>query len=169
MGPRIAPIIPNRRGSVPHRLRGRYDARRDWLGTTDMPRTFRWLYHLFSREPANQEPGSERPYVIGLRTEPRAARIMAAKGGKTMRKGAEMALKLAQNRVSFGLNGSHKARKPLQAKGPVFCPPADTSKHSTRKEFRPIVTAHRCQHGSKVLRDKGLWKWTFPTFPVARI
>ena len=81
---------------------------------------------------------------------------MSAKGVETMLKTSEMTLKTAQNRVSFGLNGSHKARKPNAAKGPGFCPPPDTSKSRVGKEFGPIVTAHRCQNGSKLLVGKDL-------------
>ena len=89
------------------------------------------------------------------------AGIVTAKGAETMLKTSEMTLKLAQNRVSFGLNGSHKARKPNAAKGPGFCPPPDTSKSRVGKEFGPIVTAHGCQSGSNMLVDTDLWKWTF--------
>jgi len=42
--------------------------------------------------------------------------------------------------------------------GPQILSAPGTSKPSTRKEFRPIVAAHRCQNGSKILADKDLWK-----------
>src|SRR4029078_1622718 len=73
-----------------------------------------------------------------------------------------MTLKLAQNHPSFGLNGSHKARNSLSAKEPRFCPPPDTFKASQRKEFGPILAAHDCQNGRKLLLEKDLWKRTFP-------
>jgi len=45
---------------------------------------------------------------------------MAAKRVETMLKTSEMAVKVAQNRVSFGLNGSHKARNLKSHKAPRF-------------------------------------------------
>ena len=86
---------------------------------------------------------------------------MAAKGVETMLKTSEMTLKTAQNRVSFGLNGSHKARKRLQGKGARFCPPPDTSKISSSKELGPIITARGCQNGRNRLTQRQLWISTF--------
>ena len=79
-----------------------------------------------------------------------------------MLKTSEMTLKLAQNRVSFGLNGSHKARKPNAGKGPGFCPPPDISKDNGEKDFGPILAAHDHQNGHKLLADKNLRNRTFP-------
>ena len=78
-----------------------------------------------------------------------------------MLKTSEMTLKLAQNRVSFGLNGSHKARKFLRTKGPGFCPPPDISKANASKEFQPIMAAHGRQNGRKLLPDNALRNRTF--------
>ena len=94
---------------------------------------------------------------------------MAAKGVETMLKTSEMALKLTQNRVSFGLNGSHKARKPNGGKNPRLCPPPVTSKLNVSKEFRPIVAAHGCRNGSKIFAGQDLWNWTFSKFRLATI
>ena len=89
------------------------------------------------------------------------ARIMAAKGAETMLKSSEMTLKLAQNRVSFGLNGSHKARKFLRTKGPGFCPPPDISKANASKEFQPIMAARHRQNGRNCFVNKDFWNRTF--------
>ena len=78
-----------------------------------------------------------------------------------MLKTSEMTLKVTQNRVSFGLNGSHKARKPNAGKGARLCPPPDISKANERKEFGPIMTAHGHQNGRKLLADKDLRDRTF--------
>ena len=72
-----------------------------------------------------------------------------------------MTLKTPGNHLSFGLNGSHKARKFFSAKGAGFRPPPDKSKGNKRKEFGPIMTAHGPQNGRKTLGDKDLRNRTF--------
>ena len=73
-----------------------------------------------------------------------------------MLKSSEMTLKLAQNRVSFGLNGSHKARKRNAGKGARLCPPSDISKANGDKALRPIMTAGDRQNGRKSFSFKDL-------------
>ena len=73
-----------------------------------------------------------------------------------------MTLKTLGNHLSFGLNGSHKARKANAGKGARFCPPPDISKANQGKEFGPIMTAHDRQNGHKLLADKNLRNRTFP-------
>jgi len=72
-----------------------------------------------------------------------------------------MTLKLAQNRVSFSLNGSHKARKRNGGKGARFCPPPDICKANQGKEFGPKMTAHDRQNGRKLLVVKDLCNRAF--------
>jgi hypothetical protein len=72
-----------------------------------------------------------------------------------------MTLKLAQNHLSFGLNGSHKARNFLSDKEPRFRPTPDTSKVNGDKEFQPILTAHDYQNGRNLLAVKSLRNRTF--------
>ena len=86
---------------------------------------------------------------------------MAAKGVETMLKTSEMTLKTTGNHLSFGLNGSHKARNFLCAKVPGFCPPPDRSKANASKEFRPIMTAHHRHNGSNLPVGKDLRNRTF--------
>ena len=72
-----------------------------------------------------------------------------------------MTLKTPQINLSFGLNGSHKARKVFSAKVPGFCPPPDISKANERKEFRPIMSAHGLQNGHKLRVANDLQNLTF--------
>ena len=78
-----------------------------------------------------------------------------------MLKTSEMTLKTPGNHLSFGLNGSHKARKFFCAKAPGFCPPPDISKASQGKEFQPIMPAHDRQNGRNLLAVKSLRNRTF--------
>src|SRR4029079_14983577 len=83
------------------------------------------------------------------------------KGVETMLKTSEMTLKTPGNHLSFGLNGSHKARKFNSAKSPRFCPPPDISKANASKEVQLIMTAHHRQNGRNCLVDKDFWNRTF--------
>src|ERR1041384_6280823 len=76
-----------------------------------------------------------------------------------------MTLKLAENYLSFGLNGSHKARKFLSAKGPGFCPPPGTSKTNGDKNLQPIMTANARLTEVKWPSCKDLGNRTFSKFP----
>src|SRR4029079_3830417 len=73
-----------------------------------------------------------------------------------------MTLKTPQNHLSFGLNGSHKARKFNTAKGARLCPHPDISKANQGKELQPILTTHERQNGRKSFIIKNLWNRTFP-------
>src|SRR6478735_2460440 len=86
---------------------------------------------------------------------------MSAKGVETMLKTSEMTLKTPEINLSFGLNGSHKARKFFSAKGPGFCPPPDTSKTNSHKELQPIMTAHDRKNGRNCFPISDLWNRPF--------
>src|SRR4029078_10492875 len=72
-----------------------------------------------------------------------------------------MTLKTLQINLSFGLNGSHKARNFFCAKEPGFCPPPDRSKTNQGKEFEPIMAAHGRQNGRKLFTNKTLRNGAF--------
>jgi len=89
------------------------------------------------------------------------AGIMSASWPETASKGAQMTLKTPENHLSFGLNGSHKARKFFAAKGPRLCPPPDISKTNGGMRLRPIMTAHDRQNRLNSLAGKELWNGIF--------
>src|SRR4029079_3108444 len=85
-----------------------------------------------------------------------------------MLKRAEMTLKTPQINLSFGLNGSHKARNLNAAKGARLCPPPDISKAKQDKEFGPIMTAHDRQNGRKTFARNDLRNRTFSKMDSVR-
>src|SRR6188472_1232508 len=72
-----------------------------------------------------------------------------------------MTLKTPEINPSFGLNGSHKARKPNAGKGARLCPPPDISKANGGMKLRPITTAHDRLNGHNILVEKDLRNGTF--------